>query len=186
MDESPSGQPFNQFSPQFPGGPGGFPGSPGGFPGGPGGFPGGPGGFPGGPGGFPGGPGGFPGGPGGFPGGPGGFPGGPGGFPGGPGGFPGGPGGSGGSSTQMPTAPPPSFTPTMETTLSAQRGGAGSSGIRQCIFRNTYIWLRNGDAFWYFPTFINQNTLFGFRWTRFGWVFSTVNRNSILTFQCFF
>ena len=176
-DGSPNGQPFNQFSPSFPGRPGG-PGGPGGFPGGPGGpggfpgGPGGPGGFPGGPGG----PGGFPGGPGG----PGGFPGGPGGpggFPGGPGGFPGEPG----PNTPMPMGPPPTFTPTMSVTTQQ----AGSSGIRQCIYRNTYIWQRNGNSFWFFPTFITQNTILGFRWMGFGWVFGTVNRNSILTFQCF-
>jgi hypothetical protein len=173
IDDSPSGQPFNQFSP----GPGGFSGGPGGFPGGPGGFPGGPGGFPGGPGGFPGGPGGFPGGPGGFPGGPGGFPGGPGGFPGGPGGFPGGPG----SNTPMPMGPPPTFTPSMSVTTQA----AGTSGIRRCLYRNTFIWQINGNSFWFFPIFVTQNSVLGFRWGRFGWVYSTINRNSILTFQCF-
>lgn len=157
FDESPEGQPFQQ---QF------FPGPPGS---GPGGFPGG---FPGSPGGFPGPGPGFPGG------GPGGFPGG------GPGGFPGSPGGGPGGNTQMPAGPPPSFTPQMQQ-LSASQSQQGSSGIRRCIFRNTFIWQRNGSSFWFFPTFVTQNVILGFRWSRFGWVFSSVNRNSILTFQCF-
>lgn len=135
------------------------------------------------------GPGGFPGGPGGFPGGPG-FPGGgPGGFPGGgPGGFPGnsgsGPGGGPGGNTQMPMGPPPSFTPQMQQ-LSASHSQQGSSGIRRCIYRNTFIWQRNGNSFWFFPTFVAPNIILGFRWSRFGWIYSSVNRNSILTFQCF-
>ena len=136
----------------------GFPGSPGGGPG-----------FPGGPGGGPG----FPGGPGGGPG----FPGGPGGGP----GFPGSPGGGPGANTPMPMGPPPAFSPTMTPTTQQ----AGSSGIRRCIYRNTFIWQVNGNSFWFFPTFIAQNVILGFRWGRFGWVFSTVNRDSILTFQCF-
>ncbi|MGJ9459548.1 hypothetical protein [Oceanobacillus sp. CF4.6] len=148
--------------------------------GGPGGFPGGgPGGFPGGPGGFPGGPGGFPGGPGGFPGGPGGFPGGPGGFPGGPGGL-GGPPGSG-QQTGAPTTPPPSFTPTQS---QFQTYAVDPGGIRGCLFRFTYIWLRR-DAFWFYPTFVGRNSIAGFRWTGFRWVYFGIDLDRIESFQCF-
>lgn len=118
--------------------------------------------------------------------GPGGFPGGPGGFPGsGPGGFPGGgPGSGGGGNTPMPMGPPPAFTPQMQQQFGSQ-SQQGSSGIRRCIYRNTFIWQRNGSNFWFFPTFVSRNVVLGFRWGRFGWVYSSVNRNSILTFQCF-
>lgn len=118
--------------------------------------------------------------------GPGGFPGGPGGFPGGgPGSFPGGGPGSGpGANTPMPMGPPPAFSPQMEQ-LSRSQSQQGSSGIRRCIYRNTFIWQRNGNSFWFFPTFVSRNVILGFRWGRFGWVYSSVNRNSILTFQCF-
>ena len=117
--------------------------------------------------------------------------GGPGGPPmppfGGPGGPPmppfGGPGGPpmappGGPGTS-PMAPPPSFTPMMSNSQ------FGSQGIRQCMYRNTFIWLRNGENFWFFPTFVARNVVLGFRWGRFGWRFNTVNRDNILTFQCF-
>ena len=96
--------------------------------------------------------------------------------------FPGGPPQPGGN-TPMPMGPPPAFTPQMQ--LSATQSQQGSSGIRRCIYRNTFIWQRNGDSFWFFPTFVTSNIILGFRWGRFGWIFSTVNRNSILTFQCF-
>jgi len=135
-----------------------------------------------------------PGGPGfpGFPGGtPGGFPGSPG-FPGGggQGGFPGSPGfpgGGGQGQLQAPTSPPPSFTPQMNTFQQqefARSGGVGS--IRRCFFRNTFIWLRNGNSFWFFPMLAFGNQIIGFRWrgTR-GWVYDSINRNSILFFQCY-
>jgi len=137
-------------------------------------------------GGFPGFPGGFPGGRpgGGFPGGtPGGFPGGtPGGFPGGaPGGFP------GGGQNMMPTAPPPNFTPQMDTFQQQQftrSGGVG--GIRRCMFRNTFVWMRNGNAFWFFPIFVAGNQIVGFRWRgNRGWVYDSINRNNVLFFQCY-
>lgn len=120
-------------------------------------------------------------------------PGGPGSFPmnppppgPGPGGGPGGgPGPGGGGNSPMPMGPPPAFSPQMPMLQSQSQYQSGSSGIRRCIYRNTFIWQRNGNSFWFFPTFVTRNDILGFRWGRFGWVPSTVNRNSILTFQCF-
>ncbi|QGS67965.1 hypothetical protein CV093_02435 [Oceanobacillus sp. 143] len=152
--------------PGFPGGPEqGFPGQPGGFPGG---------GFPGG--GFPGQPGGFPGQPGG--GQPGGFPGQPGG--GQPGGFPGQPGG-GQQSGGAPTTPPPNFTPQQS---QFQTFAVDPGGIRGCLFRFTYIWLRR-DAFWFYPTFVGRTSVAGFRWNGFRWVYFGIDLNQIQSFQCF-
>ncbi|AWE08511.1 hypothetical protein DCE79_14530 [Lysinibacillus sp. 2017] len=86
-----------------------------------------------------------------------------------------------GGNTPMPPGPPPAFSPAM--TMSGSQ--TGSSGISRCIYRNTFIWQRNGNSFWFFPTFVSRNVILGFRWGRFGWTFSTINRDSILTFQCF-
>jgi len=121
------------------------------------------------------GPGGQPGGPGGFPG----QPGGPGGFPGGFPGLPGGPGG--GQQAGPPTSPPPSFTPQQS---QQQVFAVDPGGIRGCLFRFTYIWLRN-DAFWFFPTFVGRNSIAGFRWTGFRWVYFGIDLNRIVSFQCF-
>ncbi|GAA0441372.1 MULTISPECIES: hypothetical protein [Virgibacillus] len=126
------------------------------------------------PGGGPPGPPGFPGGPGGGPPGLPGFPGGPGGGPPGPPGFPGGPG-------QAPTSPPPSFVPqkTQAKTFAIDPGG-----IRFCLYRYTYIWLRR-DSFWFYPTFVGRNSIAGFRWTGFGWVYFGIDLDRIESFQCF-
>lgn len=122
---------------------------------------------------------------GGFPGGgPGGFPGGsPGGGPGGPGSFPGGGpgGGPGGFPGGMPTSPPPNFTPTQS---QFQPFAIDPGGIRGCLFRNTYIWLWR-DGFWFFPIFVGRNSIAGFRWTGFRWVFFGISLDRIVSFQCF-
>ncbi|WP_010651897.1 hypothetical protein [Oceanobacillus massiliensis] len=121
---------------------------------------------------------------GGFPGGgPGGFPGGgPGGGPGGPGSFPGGgPGGGPGVPSGMPTSPPPNFTPTQS---QFQPFAIDPGGIRGCLFRNTYIWLWR-DGFWFFPIFVGRNSIAGFRWTGFRWVFFGISLDRIVSFQCF-
>ncbi|MDY7043806.1 hypothetical protein RVS70_06255 [Virgibacillus sp. M23] len=130
------------------------------------------------PGGGPPGPPGFPGGPGGGPPGTPGFPGGPGGGPPGMPGFPGGPGGGPG---QAPTSPPPSFVPqkTQAKTFAIDPGG-----IRFCLYRYTYIWLRR-DSFWFYPTFVGRNSIAGFRWTGFGWVYFGIDLDRIESFQCF-
>lgn len=121
---------------------------------------------------------------GGFPGGgPGqGFPGSPGGFPGNQPGFPGG-GPGGGVGQQAPTSPPPSFTP-QQSQVSAFAVDPG--GIRFCLYRNTYVWLRNGNSFWYYPIFVGRNSIAGWRWSRrYGWVFFGINLRSIQSFTCF-
>lgn len=97
---------------------------------------------------------------------------------GGPGSPPMGPPTSGGAQ-QMPMGPPPNFTPAMA------RWQNGSQGIRNCMYQNTFIWLRNGNSFWFFPTFVSKNIIIGFRWRQFGWTYSTINRNNILSYQCF-
>ncbi|MGN8770864.1 transporter [Paenibacillus barengoltzii] len=120
---------------------------------------------------------GIPGGPSG-PGFPGGFPGGgPGGFPGTPGGAPGGaPGG-----IQPPTSPPPQFVPQMQVGTFAIDPG----GIRRCLFRNTYVWLNNGEQFWFFPVFVGRNSIAGFRWFGFFWGYFGIDLNRIRSFTCF-
>lgn len=112
------------------------------------------------------------------PGQPGGFPGQPGGFPGQPGGFP----GTGGTTQGQPTSPPPSFTPTLsQATPFAVDPGA----IAGCRFRNTYVWLNNGESFWFFPTFVGRTSVAGFRWVGFKWVFFGIDTRRIRSFTCF-
>jgi len=124
-----------------------------------------------------------PGGPG-FPGG--GFfsgqPGGPSGFPGG--GFPGEPGvpsGGDGQQAGAPTSPPPSFTPQQP---KHQLFAVDPGGIRSCLFRFTYVWLGN-DAFWFYPTFVGRNSIAGFRWSGFRWVYFGIDLSLIQSFQCY-
>ncbi|PPA69966.1 hypothetical protein C4B60_15355 [Jeotgalibacillus proteolyticus] len=152
------------------------------LPGGSGGQPGGPGGFPGsgGPG-FPGG-GGQPGGPG-FPGGGGGpgFPGG-GGQPGGPG-FPG-----GGGNISAPTGPPPAQIPPKPLSAGGPQAFlVNPNVIRPCLFRFTYVWLRNGAQFWFYPIVLGRNSVGGFYWNNWSrrWTYIGLDTASIEVVSCF-
>lgn len=114
-------------------------------------------------------------------------PGPPPGFPGGGGGFPGGqpgfPGGGGGGQGGAPTSPPPQFTPMKS---QASLFAVDPGGIRRCLFRYTFIWLRNGRSFWYYPTFVGRNSVAGWRWSRrWGWVYFGIDLRQIESFTCF-
>lgn len=115
-----------------------------------------------------------------------------GGFPGFPGGFPGfqGGGGQGGGqqgTLTQPPGPPPSFTPQAQTTqqglISTQAVDPGA--IRGCLFRWTYVWLRGGEQFWFFPVFIGRRSVAGFRWYGWGWFYFGVDLRRIVQFRCF-
>ncbi|WP_241156851.1 transporter [Bacillus sp. FJAT-42376] len=99
------------------------------------------------------------------------------------GGFPGGGGGQQGPS-QQPPGPPPSFTPQQQ---QATAFAVDPGGIRRCLFRNTYVWLINGQQFWFYPTFVGRNSVAGFRWfPQFRqWGYFGIDLRQISSFTCF-
>ncbi|MGM0846294.1 MAG: transporter [Bacillota bacterium] len=109
-------------------------------------------------------------------------------------GFPPGQGqqGMGQEQMQAPPGPPPSFTPTQATAQTLSTGAQGPStfavdpgAIRRCLFRYTYLWLTSGQSFWFYPTFIGRQSISGFRWTGFRWVFYGTDLRRVRSFQCF-
>ncbi|MDQ0173795.1 transporter [Paenibacillus tundrae] len=83
---------------------------------------------------------------------------------------------------QPPPSPPPQFTPPQP---AATAFAIDPGAIVGCLFRNTYVWLRNGNSFWFFPTFVGRTSVAGFRWTGRRWVFTGVDLRSIVSFTCF-
>lgn len=83
---------------------------------------------------------------------------------------------------QPPSSPPPQFTPPQP---AATAFAIDPGAIAGCLFRNTYVWLRNGNAFWFFPTFVGRTSVAGFRWTGRIWMFTGVDLRSIVSFTCF-
>lgn len=99
-------------------------------------------------------------------------------FPGqGPGQFPG-----QGPDAGAPTAPPPTFVPAKP--LSAGTFAVDPGSIRRCLFRFTYVWLRNFQQFWFYPVFVGRTSISGYRWTGHRWVFFGVSLRQIESFTC--
>jgi hypothetical protein len=106
-----------------------------------------------------------------------------------------------GSPPSQPPSAPPSFTPQLpreegQQLLSEPTGFSGSGGriidfrrqprnFRSCLNRFTYIWLLNGNNFWFYPVFIGRNVIEGFRWRRNRWEYERISFNRILFHLCF-
>lgn len=116
-----------------------------------------------------------------------GFPGQGPGFPPGQGpGFPPGPGPGGGGGMGAPSGPPPSFIPSQAAAQQTAGVFAIDPGaIRPCRFRFIYIWLDDRRQFWAWLTFVGPNSVAGFRWNGFRWVFFGIDINRISSFVCY-
>lgn len=103
-----------------------------------------------------------------------------------PSGFPGSPPPFGppsqGPQAGPPTSPPPSYIPAQ--TQQAQAFAVDPGSIRGCLFRFTYVWLRGFQQFWFYPTFVGRNSVSGFRWNGFTWVFFGISLRQIQSFTC--
>ncbi|MCP8968682.1 transporter [Ectobacillus sp. SYSU M60031] len=97
------------------------------------------------------------------------------------------PPGGGGGQQGAPQTPPPSFTPPRppsQASLYAVDPGA----IRRCLYRYTYVWLRNGRGFWFYPIYVGRNSVAGYRWrpNQYRWSYVGLDLNSIEYFECSF
>jgi hypothetical protein len=92
------------------------------------------------------------------------------------------PPGFGGGQQQggAPSSPPPSYTPQESPQLFAVDPGA----IRGCLYRFTFIWLNNGSSFWFYPTFVGRDSVAGYRWRGFRWVYYGTDLRRIRSFRC--
>ncbi|MEH7085982.1 transporter [Neobacillus drentensis] len=79
-----------------------------------------------------------------------------------------------------PTGPPPTFIPHETVGLYAVDPG----GIRHCLYRYTYIWLRNGRNFWYYPTYVGRTSIAGYRWSGYHWEYYGMDLSRIRSFSC--
>jgi hypothetical protein len=77
-----------------------------------------------------------------------------------------------------PLGPPPSYIP--EQAPYAVDPGS----IRRCRNKYTYIWLKNGDNFWFYPVYIGKKSISGYRWIGFWWVYYGTDLKRIESFIC--
>lgn len=93
-----------------------------------------------------------------------------------------------GPQANMPPGPPPAYTPQSQFGSGMQQGPnfnpTHTGSIRICRYRYTYIWQRNGMSYWAYITYVDRNSIAGFRWMRRRWVYFTLNIRQIRNFVC--
>jgi len=56
--------------------------------------------------------------------------------------------------------------------------------IVDCTFRYTYVWLWNGDNFWFYPTRVEYGIVAGLRWNGRFWFHFEMDPNNIRAVSC--
>ena len=103
-----------------------------------------------------------------------------------------------GAQEMAPRTAPPNFIPEMpdmeKRSYGQPYGGGGQMTpymqirpreLRRCLNRFTFIWLINGNSFWFYPTFLDRQFVYGFRWRRNQWEYDRLNVNRIIFSRCF-
>lgn len=101
----------------------------------------------------------------------------------------------------QPPSAPPNFIPQLpreeeQQLFSGPTGFRGPGGgiidfrrrprdFHGCINRFTFIWLTNGNNFWFYPVFVGNNSIEGFSWRRNRWEYDRLLINRILFHICF-
>ncbi|WP_328018928.1 hypothetical protein [Heyndrickxia sporothermodurans] len=56
--------------------------------------------------------------------------------------------------------------------------------FKGCLHRYTRVRLRNGQRFWFYPTFIGRTSVAGYRWINNRWRYEGMDTNRIVSFNC--
>ncbi|WP_350301850.1 hypothetical protein [Peribacillus frigoritolerans] len=57
-----------------------------------------------------------------------------------------------------PHIAPPLFTPQLHDGMSK---AMDTGSIKGCLYKHTYVWLKNGRSFWFYPTYVGYNSVAG-------------------------
>ena len=57
--------------------------------------------------------------------------------------------------------------------------------IVDCLYQNTYVWLRNGNRFWFYPTRVEYGEISGYRWNGAFWQYYGIDPRMIETVSCY-
>lgn len=83
---------------------------------------------------------------------------------------------------ERPMGPPPHTIP--KKTMGAGVYAVDPGAIRPCMYEYIYVWLKNGQGFWMYPTYIGPRSISGYRWADYGWVYAGFDLDYIESFYC--
>ena len=62
--------------------------------------------------------------------------------------------------------------------------GQNPRGLQNCIYRFTYMWLRNGDNFWFYLTTVGERRIYGYRFFGGRWNEYSIALRDVVSFHC--
>lgn len=75
---------------------------------------------------------------------------------------------------QPPTSPPPAYIPPKPAV----------SYTIDCLNQYTYVWLLNGNSFWFYPTRVEYGEVSGYFWNGAYWLFYGIDPRLIEAVAC--
>lgn len=84
-----------------------------------------------------------------------------------------------------PKSPPPSFTPQQTKAPEASLMAVDPGAIRPCVYRFSYLWLRNGQSFWAYLVYVGRTSASGWRYRKGRWQYFGVDLKEIKSFNCY-
>ncbi|MDQ0271824.1 hypothetical protein [Cytobacillus purgationiresistens] len=82
---------------------------------------------------------------------------------------------------RFPANPPPSFVPVP---IAEQSSHIIAQTAYRSLDCNTFICMKNGASFWFFPKDHNGQTISGWRWTKSKWIYFYTNIKKVKSIQC--
>ncbi|WP_246483807.1 transporter [Heyndrickxia vini] len=102
-------------------------------------------------------------------------------------GYPPGPPPGQGQGQGYPPGPPPGAGQGMQSSnhsSSPSVYAVDPGAFKGCLHRYTRVRLRNGQRFWFYPTFIGRTSVAGYRWINNRWRYEGMDTNRIVSFNC--
>lgn len=85
---------------------------------------------------------------------------------------------------EAPKNPPPNYTPKLSDVVAPHLTVVEFGAITPCIYRYTYIWLKNGQSFWSYLVFIGKTSVSGWEYRSGKWAYFSVDLKAIKNFIC--
>lgn len=84
-----------------------------------------------------------------------------------------------------PNSPPPDFIPKPSKSPGAAPLRVDPGALTPCIFRFSYLWLKNSESFWAYLVYVGRTSAAGWRYRRKRWVYFGVDLDDIKSFNCY-
>lgn len=83
-----------------------------------------------------------------------------------------------------PKNPPPTYTPKLSDLPTPNLTTVSFGELSPCIFRMTYLWLKNGESFWSYIVRVGRTSISGWRYVGGQWLSFSLDLKEIKNFIC--